>query len=70
TADIATEIADISLTEAYRADELFCTGTMGELAAITQLDGRRIGNGAAGPMTLTLSRSYRAEARKNGTPIV
>ena len=31
---------DLSLTEAYRADEAFCTGTMGELASVTEIDGR------------------------------
>ena len=30
---IAHEVCDLSLTEVYRADEMFCTGTMGELAA-------------------------------------
>ena len=42
---IPHEVTDLSLTEAYRADEMFCTGTMGELAAVTTVDGRRIGRG-------------------------
>lgn len=37
--------ADISLAELYRAHEAFCTGTMGELTPIVEVDGRRIGNG-------------------------
>ena len=28
---IPHEVTDLSLTEVYRADEVFCTGTMGEL---------------------------------------
>ena len=32
---------DLSLTEVYRADEVFCTGTMGELAPVVRVDGRR-----------------------------
>ncbi len=36
---------DLSLTTLYTADELFCTGTMGELTPIVELDGRKIGNG-------------------------
>ncbi len=28
--------ADLSLTEFYRADEVFCTGTMGELATVAR----------------------------------
>src|SRR4051794_36411690 len=45
---------DLSLTEIYRADEMFCTGTMGELASVTKLDGRTIGNGQSGSMTQRL----------------
>jgi branched-chain amino acid aminotransferase len=33
---------NISLTELYAADEVFCTGTMGELTPIRQVDGREI----------------------------
>jgi branched-chain amino acid aminotransferase len=38
-------VRDISLSEAYRADEVFCTGTMGEIASVIELDGRKIGAG-------------------------
>src|SRR5436190_665896 len=31
---------DLSLTDVYRADEMFCTGTMGELAPVVRVDGR------------------------------
>src|SRR3984957_1911567 len=37
---------DISLMEFYRADEVFCTGTMGELVAVREIDGRAIGGGS------------------------
>ena len=53
--DIAHEIRDYSLTEVYRADEMFCTGTMGELAPVTQVDCRTIGSGEIGSMTQRLS---------------
>ena len=33
---------NISLTELYNADEVFCSGTMGELTPITEIDGRKI----------------------------
>src|SRR3954453_23604261 len=36
---IAAEVGDLSLTDVYRADEVFCTGTMGELAPVTRVDG-------------------------------
>jgi len=35
---------DISLTELYNADEVFTTGTMGELARVIEIDQRKIKN--------------------------
>ena len=35
---------NLSLTEFYGADEVFCTGTMGELTPIYEIDGRSIEN--------------------------
>jgi branched-chain amino acid aminotransferase len=34
--------ANISLTEFYNADEVFATGTMGELTPVIEIDGRKI----------------------------
>ena len=56
---IAHREADLSLTEVYRADEMFCTGTMGELAGVTRVDGRTIGAGVPGPVTGQLSALFR-----------
>lgn len=64
---------DLSLTEAYRAEEVFCTGTMGELAAVKEIDGRRIGapdGELPGPMTARLSGLFRALTASEGTPVV
>ena len=55
---IPTRVDDLSLTEAYRADEAFCTGTMGELASVTEIDGRVIADGSPGPLTKRLSDLY------------
>src|SRR5439155_12784626 len=41
---IPLEERDVSLMEFYRADEVFCTGTMGELVSVREIDGRKIGN--------------------------
>lgn len=57
---------DVSLSEAYRADEAFCTGTMGELAAVTVIDGRRIGSGMPGPMTGRLRGYFAALTAQEG----
>jgi branched-chain amino acid aminotransferase len=61
----ATE-RDLSLTEVYRADEMFCTGTMGGLAPVVQVDGRTIGDGKRGPMTERLSNLYAALTATEG----
>jgi branched-chain amino acid aminotransferase len=61
---------DLSLTEIYRADEMFCTGTMGELAAIIKVDGRTIGSGHAGPMTQRLSELFANRTRTEGEQIL
>ncbi len=62
-------VRDITLAEVYRAEELFCTGTMGELAPILELDGRRIGDGVAGPMTERLSALYGELTRSEGVAV-
>lgn len=59
TNGIPAHETDLSLMEVYRAEEMFCTGTMGELAPVTRVDGRTIGNGAPGPMTRRLSELFR-----------
>ena len=64
--DIAHEVRDISLTDVYRADEVFCTGTMGELAWVASVDGRVVGRGEAGPMTKRLRELFRSETIENG----
>jgi branched-chain amino acid aminotransferase len=61
---------DLSLTEIYRADEMFCTGTMGELAPVVRVDGRTIGSGKGGPMTQRLTELFRERTRTEGTQVV
>jgi branched-chain amino acid aminotransferase len=68
--EIDHEVRDVSLTDVYRADEMFCTGTMGELAAVTTVDGRAIGTGEPGPMTGRLSELYRRETARAGYPVL
>ena len=60
---------DLSLTEVYRADEMFCTGTMGELAPVVKVDGRAIGGGAAGSVTVRLTELFRELTRREGTQV-
>jgi branched-chain amino acid aminotransferase len=67
---IPCEERDLSLTEAYRADEMFCSGTMGELVAVTRLDGRVIGAGQPGPVTGRLTELFRELTSREGARIV
>jgi len=51
---------NFSLMEVYAADEAFVTGTFGGVAYVSEVDGRVIGNGRPGPMTLKLMDLYAA----------
>jgi len=61
TLGIPIQEGDFSLTELYTADEAFTTGTMGGLAHIAEVDGRRIGPAnqpGPGPVTIQLQQAY------------
>lgn len=59
----------ISMAEMYSADECFTTGTMGELAPVAEIDGRKIGKGKEGNITGRLSRLHKELTRKTGEPL-
>ena len=60
---------DLSLTDVYRADEMFCTGTMGELVPVVEVDGRPIGDGDR-PVTTRLRALFADLVASSGTPIL
>src|ERR1041385_8502626 len=62
--------ADLSPVDVYGADEVFCTGTMGELAGVVKIDNRQIGEGKIGPMTNRLSELYAERTSREGVPVV
>jgi branched-chain amino acid aminotransferase len=68
-ATLPVEVRDVSLTEVYAAEEVFCTGTMGELAAVTRVDGRVIGAGIPGPVCTRLTELYQRLTRETGYSI-
>jgi len=47
-----------SRDELYLADEAFLTGTAAEVTPIREVDGRKIGQGKPGPITLKLQAAY------------
>ncbi|MCY4001672.1 MAG: aminotransferase class IV [Bacteroidetes bacterium] len=73
--DIATDLnipaiqRNLSTTEMYTSCEMFTTGTMGELDPVVEVDGRIIGNGKPGPMTLQLCDEYWKRTRSQGVPL-
>lgn len=66
---IETHERNISLSELYTADEVFTTGTMGELTPVLEADGRRIGDGSRGALTKRLQAWHREHAEQHGTPL-
>jgi branched-chain amino acid aminotransferase len=61
---------DLSLIDIYGAQEMFCTGTMGELAGVIRIDNRQIGDGRIGPMTKRLSDLYAKRTSTEGAQVV
>ncbi|KAI2512608.1 Amino-transferase class IV [Fragilaria crotonensis] len=59
----------VSLAEFHAAAEVFTTGTMGELTPVTSIDGRTIGTGIPGPVTLRLQAAYKELPDKYGYPL-
>ena len=64
--DISTEVRRLSLAEFHSADEVFTTGTMGELTPVVEIDGRVIGIGERGDITKRLQDAYRTLPERPG----
>ncbi len=60
---------NISLAEAYTSDEMFTTGTMGELTTVLAVDGRTIGRDGHFPITRRLEALYADWVRERGRPL-
>jgi branched-chain amino acid aminotransferase len=60
---------DLTLDDVHSADEMFCTGTMGELAAVTKVDNRLIGDGKVGAITKRLSDLYTQRTASEGVRV-
>jgi branched-chain amino acid aminotransferase len=61
---------ELTLTDVYRADEAFCTGTMGEIAAVQRVDGRPIGSGTTGAVTRRIGELFADLTSREGEQIV
>ncbi|MDA9778632.1 branched-chain-amino-acid transaminase [Rubripirellula sp.] len=64
--DAGIETVECPLTrhDLFVADECFLTGSAAEVIPVVTLDGRTIGNGQPGPITLQLNDAFRELVRK------
>ena len=60
---------DLGLFDLYTADEVFVTGTAAEIAPITMVDGRPVGDGSVGTITKELMQRFGELTQTEGTPI-
>jgi branched-chain amino acid aminotransferase group I len=60
---------NLSVAEFYVADEVFATGTMGELTRVVEIDGRKIENRSGLQVLETLQRYFRGLTEREGTPL-
>jgi branched-chain amino acid aminotransferase len=60
---------DLGLFDLYTADEVFVTGTAAEIAPITTVDGRPVGDGSVGTITKELMQRFGEMTQTEGTPI-
>lgn len=68
-AKIPVHVENIGLFDVYTADEIFVTGTAAEAAPVVWVDGRTIGTGTPGPVTLMMLKKFEAVTTTTGTDI-
>lgn len=66
---IVIEERNLSLTEFYTADEVFATGTMGELTPVVEMDGREIKNNSGHSTLQELQQHFRSLIPKLTEPL-
>ncbi len=67
---IPCEETDLRLGDFIAADEVFCTGTMGELVPVLSIDDSMVGSGGPGPLTRRLGGLFRELTAREGTRVV
>jgi branched-chain amino acid aminotransferase group I len=66
---IETVERNLSRSEVHTAEEVFTSGTMGELSPVLEVDGRQIADGEVGDITQRLQRLHAAAVRQEGQPL-
>ncbi len=67
---IPVQEANLSITEFYIADEVFVTGTMGELTKVDEIDGRRIINKDGESLLQKINSHFHRMTQKEGYQIL
>ncbi|MGC9514040.1 branched-chain-amino-acid transaminase [Methanocrinis sp.] len=65
----SVEGVHLGIFDLYTADEIFVTGTAAEVAPVTKIDGRAVGDGKPGPITMDLIAGFKEMTQTTGTPI-
>ncbi len=68
--NIPVEERNLSLTDFYCADEVFTSGTMGELTPIVEMDGRKIINRSEKKVTENIQQHFRTLIPKLSEPLL
>lgn len=67
--NIPVKETNLSLVEFYTADEVFTTGTMGELTRVREIDGRKIVNNSGIDKLAELNELFKKKTETSGTII-
>ncbi len=67
--DIPVLERNLSLSEFYTADEVFTTGTMGELTRVSAIDGRQVINKSAHAVLEEIEKHFKTLTETTGTPL-
>ena len=59
----------LTLAEMYSADEMFVSGTMGEITPVLEVDGRLIGDGKTGKLTAGIQKLFEKKTAVEGVEL-
>ncbi len=68
-AGLQVKIQMMGMYDLYNADECFLTGTGAEIVPVVSIDGRTVGSGKPGAVTLDLLRRYREVRVRDGVKV-
>lgn len=68
--NISFKEKNLSVSEFYNADEVFTTGTMGELTPVIEIDGRKIENKSNSQILKTIQYKFREKTNSEGEEIL